>query len=165
MKKRIGSVLLALALCLSLLPATALAEEGGTTSSVAEVSTMAELNTALNNENVTEIHIIANMTYNNPLNASTPVQVNEGVTLTLSDSDRTIVNNGTIKVTSKRRCLWKATTTGTGKLVGGTDSWNSPSTYVDYGCVPDTMLEGSNCLINIVKDITQTPVASLPTSM
>lgn len=36
---------------------------------------------------------------------------------------------------------------------------------MDYGCVPDTMLEGSNCLINIVEDITQTPVASLPTSM
>mgnify|MGYP002710012061 CR=1 FL=1 len=168
MKKRIGSVLLALALCLSLLPATALAE-GGTTNNVAEVSTMEDLNAALSNESVAEIHIIADMTYNDPLVASKPVRVNEGVTLTLSAYDTTvsgtIVNNGTIKVTSKRRCLWKATTTGTGKLVGGTDSWNSPSTYVDYGCVPDTMLEGSNCLINIVKDITRTPVASLPTSM
>lgn len=168
MKKRIGSVLLALALCLSLLPVTALAEDG-TTNNVAEVSTEAELNDALSNVSVTKIHIKADMTYNDPLVASKPVQVNEGVTLTLSDYDTTvsgtIVNNGTIKVTSKRRCLWKATTTGTGKLVGGTDSWNSPSTYVDYGCVPDTMLEGSNCLINIVKDITQTPVASLPTSM
>ena len=168
MKKRIGSVLLALALCLSLLPATALAA-GGTTNNVAEVSTMEDLNAALSNESVAEIHIIADMTYNDPLVASKPVRVNEGVTLTLSAYDTTvsgtIVNNGTIKVTSKRRCLWKATTTGTGKLVGGTDSWNSPSTYVDYGCVPDTMLEGSNCLINIVEDITQTPVASLPTSM
>ena len=168
MKKRIGSVLLALALCLSLLPATALAA-GGTTNNVAEVSTMEDLNAALSNESVAEIHIIADMTYNDPLVASKPVRVNEGVTLTLSAYDTTvsgtIVNNGTIKVTSKQRCLWKATTTGTGKLVGGTDSWNSPSTYVDYGCVPDTMLEGSNCLINIVKDITQTPVASLPTSM
>ena len=168
MKKRIGSVLLALALCLSLLPATALAA-GGTTNNVAEVSTMEDLNAALSNESVAEIHIIADMTYNDPLVASKPVRVNEGVTLTLSAYDTTvsgtIVNNGTIKVTSKRRCLWKATTTGTGKLVGGTDSWNSPSTYVDYGCVPDTMLEGSNCLINIVKDITRTPVASLPTSM
>ena len=40
MKKRIGSVLLALALCLSLLPATALAEgEGGTTTPGAEMPT------------------------------------------------------------------------------------------------------------------------------
>ena len=35
MKKRIGSVLLALALCLSLLPATALAEDEGDTESSA----------------------------------------------------------------------------------------------------------------------------------
>lgn len=169
MKKRIGSVLLALALCLSLLPATALADEAGGTGTSVNVKTQDELDTALNNADVTEIYITEDMTYKDALNATKPVQVNEGVTLTLSDYDTTvsgtIVNNGTIKVTSKRRCLWKATTTGTGKLVGGTDSWNNPSTYVDYGCVPDTMLEGSNCLINIVKDITQTPVASLPTSM
>ena len=94
MKKRIGSVLLALALCLSLLPATALAA-GGTTNNVAEVSTKAELNAALSNVSVTEIHIIADMTYNDPLVASKPVQVNEDVTLTLNDYDTTV--SGTIK--------------------------------------------------------------------
>ena len=169
MKKRIGSVLLALALCLSLLPATALAEDTGGTGTSVNVETVEEFKNALNNNDATKIHITRDIRYSDSLNSSKTIYIDNGATLTLSAPNATvsgtIVNNGTIKVTSKRRCLWKATTTGTGKLVGGTDSWNSPSTYVDYGCVPDTMLEGSNCLINIVKDITQTPVASLPTSM
>ena len=166
MKKRIGSVLLALALCLSLLPATALAA-GGTTNNVAEVSTKAELNAALSNVSVTEIHIIADMTYNDPLVASKPVQVNEDVTLTLNDYDTTvsgtIINNGTIRVKSGWKCLWKAETSGSGKLIGGTDSWGDPSTYVDYGCVPETMLDG--CRINIVKNISQSVTAALPDPM
>lgn len=166
MKKRIGSVLLALALCLSLLPATALAA-GGTTNNVAEVSTKAELNAALSNVSVTEIHIIADMTYNDPLVASKPVQVNEDVTLTLNDYDTTvsgtIINNGTIRVKSGWKCLWKAETYGSGKLIGGTDSWGDPSTYVDYGCVPETMLDG--CRINIVKNISQSVTAALPDPM
>lgn len=169
MKKRIGSVLLALALCLSLLPATALAEDTGGTGTSVNVETVEEFKNALNNNDATKIHITRDIRYSDSLNSSKTIYIDNGATLTLSAPNATvsgtIVNNGTIKVTSKRRCLWKATTTGTGKLVGGTDSWNSPSTYVDYGCVPDTMLEGSNCLINIVKDITRTPVASLPTSM
>ena len=167
MKKRIGSVLLALALCLSLLPATALAE-GGTTNNVAEVSTMEDLNAALSNESVAEIHIIADMTYNDPLVASKPVRVNEGVTLTLSAYNATvsgtIVNNGTIQVKSNN-CFWTATTSGTGKLIGGKDRFGYDSTYVDYGCVPETMLENSNCRINIVKDISQPVTATLPDTM
>ena len=167
MKKRIGSVLLALALCLSLLPATALAEEGGTTNNVAEVSTKAELNDALRNASVTKIHIKEDMTYNDPLVASKPVQVNEDVTLTLNDYDTTvsgtIINNGTIRVKSGWKCLWKAETSGSGKLIGGTDSWGDPSTYVDYGCVPETMLDG--CRINIVKNISQSVTAALPDPM
>ena len=167
MKKRIGSVLLALALCLSLLPATALAE-GGTTNNAAEVSTKAELNAALSNVSVTEIHIIADMTYNDSLVASKPVRVNEGVTLTLSAYNATvsgtIVNNGTIQVKSNN-CFWTATTSGTGKLIGGKDRFGYDSTYVDYGCVPETMLENSNCRINIVKDISQPVTATLPDTM
>lgn len=162
MKKRIGSVLLALALCLSLLPATALAEDTGGTGTSVNVKTVEEFKNALNNNDATKIHITGDIRYSDSLNSSKTIYIDNGATLTLSAPNATvsgtIVNNGTIKVTSKRRCLWKATTTGTGKLVGGTDSWNSPSTYVDYGCVPDTMLEGSNCLINIVEDITQTPL-------
>ena len=169
MKKRIGSVLLALALCLSLLPTAALADEADSGTISVNVTTDQEFKEALANNGATEIHITGNITYWGSLDSSKKIYIDSGATLTLSANNATvsgtIVNNGTIKVTSKRRCLWKATTTGTGKLVGGTDSWNSPSTYVDYGCVPDTMLEGSNCLINIVKDITKAPVASLPTSM
>ena len=166
MRKRIVSAVMALILCLTLLPATVLADDTGTASSVAEVSTMEDLNAALSNESVAEIHIIADMTYNDPLVASKPVRVNEGVMLTLNDYQTTvsgtIINNGTIQVNSKK-CFWTATTTGTGKLIGGTDLWGDPSTYVDYGCVPETMLDG--CRINIVKDISQSVTAALPDTM
>ncbi len=162
MKKRVLSILMMLCLALTLLPVSVWAAD-----SVAEVSTKEELNAALSNASVTEIHIIADMTYNDPLNAIKPVQVNEGVTLTISAYDTTvsgtIVNNGTVKVTSKWVCLWKAQTAGTGKLIGGKDSWGDPSTYVDYGCVPETMLDG--CRINIVKDISQAVTAALPDTM
>ena len=168
MKKRIVSAVMALILCLTLLPATVLADDTGTASSVAKVSTMGELNAALSNASVTEIHIITDMTYNNnSLVASKPVQVDKGVTLTLSARNATvsgtIVNNGTIQVKSSWKCLWKAKTSGSGKLIGGTDSWGDPSTYVDYGCVPETMLDG--CRINIVKDISQPVTATLPDTM
>ena len=168
MRKRIVSAVMALILCLTLLPATVLADDTGTASSVAEVSTMENLNAALSNASVTEIHIITDMTYNNDsLVASKPVQVDEGVKLTLSAYNATvsgtIVNNGTIQVKSRQKCIWSATTTGTGKLIGGKDPWNYPSTYVDYGCVPETMLDG--CRINIVKDISQSVTAALPDPM
>ena len=167
MKKRIVSAVMALALCLTLLPMSALAENTGTTSNVADVSTEAELNAALNSASVTEIHISADMTYNDPLNATKPVQVDDGVTLTLNNYQTTvsgtIINNGTIQVNSSKKCSWTATTTGKGKLIGGKDSWGDPSTYVDYGCVPETMLDG--CRINIVKDISQAVTAALPDTM
>ena len=157
---------MALALCLTLLPMSALAENTGTTSNVADVSTEAELNAALSNANVAEIYIIADMTYNDSLNATKPVQVNAGVTLTLDKYETTvcgtIINNGTIQVKSNK-CLWTATTSGTGKLIGGKDRFDYDSTYVDYGCVPETMLDG--CRINIVKDISQSVTAALPDTM
>lgn len=162
MKKRVLSILMMLCLALTLLPVSVWAAD-----SVAEVSTQEDLNAALSNASVTEIHIIADMTYSDSLNATKPVQVNEGVTLTISAYDTTvsgtIVNNGTVKVTSKWVCLWKAQTAGTGKLIGGKDSWGDPSTYVDYGCVPETMLDG--CRINIVKDISKPVTATLPDTM
>lgn len=132
MKKRIVSAVMALILCLTLLPATVLADDTGTASSVAEVSTMKDLNAALSDASVAEIHIIADMNYNDSLVASKTVQVNAGVTLTLDKYETTvsgtIINNGTIQVNSKK-CFWTATTTGTGKLIGGTDPWGDPSTY------------------------------------
>ena len=161
MKKRVLSILMMLCLALTLLPVSVWAAD-----SVAEVSTQEELNAALSNESVTEIHITADMPYNDPLNATKPVQVDDGVTLTLNNYQTTvsgtIINNGTIQVNSKK-CSWTATTTGNGKLIGGKDQWSNPSTYVDYGCVPEAMLE--NCPINIVKDISQPVTATLPDTM
>ena len=161
MKKRVLSILMMLCLALTLLPVSVWAAD-----SVANVSSKEELNDALNNESVTEIHITADMTYNDPLNATKPVQVDDGVTLTLNNYQTTvsgtIINNGTIQVNSKK-CSWTATTTGKGKLIGGKDSWGDPSTYVDYGCVPEAMLDG--CRINIVKDISKAVTAALPDTM
>lgn len=161
MKKRVLSILMMLCLALTLLPVSVWAAD-----SVAEVSTQEELNAALSNESVTEIHITADMPYNDPLNATKPVQVDDGVTLTLNNYQTTvsgtIINNGTIQVNSKK-CSWTATTTGNGKLIGGKDQWSNPSTYVDYGCVPEAMLDG--CRINIVKDISKAVTAALPDTM
>lgn len=158
MKKRVLSILMMLCLALTLLPVSVWAAD-----SVANVSSKEELNDALNNESVTEIHITADMPYNDPLNATKPVQVDAGVTLTLKGYNQTvsgtIVNNGTIQVTSNK-CSWTAMTTGTGKLIGGKDNFGNYSTYVDYDCVPEAMLE--NCPINIVKDISQPVTATLP---
>lgn len=161
MKKRVLSILMMLCLALTLLPVSVWAAD-----SVANVSSQEELNDALNNASVTEIHISADMTYNDPLNATKPVQVDAGVTLTLKGYNQTvsgtIVNNGTIQVTSNK-CSWTAMTTGTGKLIGGKDNFGNYSTYVDYDCVPEAMLE--NCPINIVKDISQPVTATLPDTM
>ena len=169
MKKRIGSVLLVLALCLSLLPATALAEgEGGEASSVS-VATAADFKNALNNTNTTEIHIISDITYSESLGSSKTIYIDAGATLTLSAYNATvsgtIINNGTVKVTSQNRCLWKAQTTGSGKLYGVKDGFGYCTTYIDYGCVPETMLGDSNYSINIVKDVSQPVTATLPDNM
>lgn len=118
MKKRVLSILMMLCLALTLLPVSVWAAD-----SVANVRSKEELNDALNNASVTEIHISADMTYNDPLNATKPVQVDDGVTLTLNNYQTTvsgtIINNGTIQVNSSKKCSWTATTTGKGKLIGG----------------------------------------------
>ena len=166
MKKRIVSAVMALILCLTLLPMSVLADGTGTASNVAKVSTKDELNAALKNANVTEIHITGDVVYSGSLNSSKTIYIDNDATLTLSAHSATvsgtIVNNGTVKVTSNK-CFWTAMTSGTGKLIGGKDPWNYPSTYVDYGCVPEAMLDG--CRINIVKDISQSVTAALPDPM
>ena len=164
MKKRVLSILMMLCLALTLLPVSVWAAD-----SVVNVSTQEDLNAALSDASVTEIHINADMTYNDPLNATKLVYVDDGVTLTISKSNTTvsgtIVNNGIVKVTSSMVCLWKAQTSGTGKLIAGKDSWDGPSTYVDYGCVPEKMLDGDGYRINIVQDISQPVTATLPDTM
>lgn len=66
-------------------------------------------------------------------------------------------------MTSSGKCTWKAATSGSGKLVAANVKWGEYQTYVDYGCVPESMME--NCQINIVKDLSVRPTVSLPENM
>ena len=194
MKKRIASIALSLAMCLTLLPTAAYADdvsEGGafdsqsstgdgaavyanedtvddTSANKVNVSTKDELEAALANNDVNIIYITDSFMYTDSIaTGEKTLVVNEGVTLetTASQISGTIVNNGTIKITGSGQCIWTAQTTGTGKIVADNQKWGEYQTYVDYGCVPDAMLEGSNCRINIVKDVSMQPTVSLPSDM
>ena len=194
MKKRIASIALSLAMCLTLLPTAAYAEdvsEGGafdsqpstvngaavytnedtvddTSADKVNVRTKDELKAALANNDVNIIYITDSFKYTDSIATGEKTLVgNEGVTLepTAAQISGTIVNNGTIKITGSGQCIWTAQTTGTGKIVADNQKWGEYQTYVDYGCVPDAMLEGSNCRINIVKDVSIQPTVSLPSDM
>ena len=194
MKKRIASIALSLAMCLTLLPTAAYAEDvsgggafdsqpstvGGaavytnedtvddTRADKVNVRTKDELKAALANNDVNIIYITDSFKYTDSIaTGEKTLVVNEGVTLetTASQISGTIVNNGTIKITGSGQCIWTAQTTGTGKIVADNQKWGEYQTYVDYGCVPDAMLEGSNCRINIVKDVSIQPTVSLPSDM
>lgn len=194
MKKRIASIALSLAMCLTLLPTAAYADdvsEGGafdsqsstvngaavytnedtvddTSADKVNVRTKDELKAALANNDVNIIYITDSFKYTDSIaTGEKTLVVNEGVTLetTASQISGTIVNNGTIKITGSGQCIWTAQTTGTGKIVANNQKWGEYQTYVDYGCVPDAMLEGSNCRINIVKDVSIQPTVSLPSDM
>ena len=164
MKKRLLSILITLCMVLVFWPVTAFAEGG-----IKEVNTEKGFKAALNDAGVAEIHIIGDFKYNDSLESDKTIQINEGVTLTLggykTTVSGTIINNGTITVTSSDQCVWTAQTSGTGKLVATNKMWGEYQTYVDYGCVPDAMLEGSNCRINIVKNLSVRPTVSLPDNM
>ena len=196
MKKRIASIALSLAMCLTLLPTAAYAEnvsEGGafdsqpstgngaavytsedtvddTSADNVNVSTKDELEAALANNDVNIIYITDSFKYTDSIaTGEKTLVVNEDVTLTIGGSKTKITgkfeNNGTITITSSFECIWKAQTTGTGKIVADNQKWGEYQTYVDYGWVPDAMLEGSNCRINIVKDVSIQPTVSLPSDM
>ena len=123
---------------------------------------------ALANNDVNIIYITDSFKYTDSIaTGEKTLVVNEGVTLetTASQISGSIVNNGTIKITGSGQCIWTAQTTGTGKIVADNQKWGEYQTYVDYGCVPDAMLEGSNCRINIVKDVSIQPTVSLPSDM
>ena len=146
--------------------------ENETTTVVRKVSDSDELKNALNdNDNsITEIDITADFTYNDSIaTGDKKIVVNEGVTLTISGSiteiTGTIVNNGTIKITGRGQFIWKAKTEGSGQIKAENKIWTDYETYVDYGCVPDAMLEGSNCRINIVKTVSIQPTVTLPETM
>ena len=212
MKKRIASIALSLAMCLTLLPTAAYAEdvsEGGafdsqpstvggaatvagsneavgttkntavytgedvTNAVVREVSDSSALKAALADDSITEIDITADFTYRGSIaTGDKKIVVNEGVTLTISayktTISGTIVNNGIVKITgssSASTCDWKATTKGSGTIIPENTSFGLYATYVDYGSVPEGMLEGSNYRINIVQDINTQPTVTLPETM
>jgi len=134
------------------------------------VSTKDELKAALADDSITEIDITADFTYRGSIaTGDKKIVVNKGVTLTIggytTEITGTFENNGTITITSGNKCIWKAQTTGSGKIVADNQKFGEYQTYVDYGCVPDAMLEGSNCRINIVKDVSIQPTVSLPSDM
>ena len=144
--------------------------ENETTTVVCKVSNSDELKNALNNNDnsITEIDITADFTYNGSIaTGDKKIVVNEGVTLTIGGSKTKITgkfeNNGTITITSSYECIWKAQTTGSGKIVAKNQKWGEYQTYVDYGCVPEENLK--NCQINIVKDVSIQPTVSLPSDM
>lgn len=196
MKKRIASIALSLAMCLTLLPTAAYAEDvsgGGafdsqpstvngaavytnedtvddTSADKVNVRTKDELKAALANNDVNIIYITDSFKYTDSVDTGDKkIVVNKGVTLTIggytTEITGTFENNGTITITSGNKCIWKAQTTGSGKIVADNQKWGEYQTYVDYGCVPDAMLEGSNCRINIVKDVSIQPTVSLPSDM
>lgn len=139
-----------------------------TSANKVNVSTKDELEAALANNDVNIIYITDSFKYTDSIDTGEKtLVVNEDVTLetTASQISGTIVNNGTIKITGSGQCIWTAQTTGTGKIVADNQKWGEYQTYVDYGCVPDAMLEGSNCRINIVKDVSIQPTVSLPSDM
>lgn len=194
MKKRIASIALSLAMCLTLLPTAAYAENvsgGGTFDSQpstgngaavytnedtvddtsadkVNVRTKDELKAALANNDVNIIYITDSFKYTDSVDTGDKkIVVNKGVTLTIGGYTTEITgifeNNGTITITSGNKCIWKAQTTGSGKIVAENQKWGEYQTYVDYGCVPEENL--TNCQINIVKDIDKEPTVSLPKTM
>ena len=194
MKKRIASIALSLAMCLTLLPTAAYAEdvsEGGafdsqpstvngaavytnedtvddTSADKVNVRTKDELKAALANNDVNIIYITDSFKYTDSVDTGDKkIVVNKGVTLTIggytTEITGTFENNGTITITSGNKCIWKAQTTGSGKIVANNKKWEEYQTYVDYGCVPEENL--TNCQINIVKDIDKEPTVILPETM
>lgn len=144
--------------------------ENETTTVVREVRSSEELDNAFqdNDNSITEIDIIADFTYNDSIaTGDKKIVVNEGVTLTIggytTEITGTFENNGMISIASRSKCIWKAQTTGSGKIVANNQRGEEYQTYVDYGCVPEKNLE--NCRINIVKDINEEPTVSLPSDM
>ena len=134
------------------------------------VSTKDELEAALANNDVNIIYITDSFKYTDSVDSGDKkIVVNKGVMLTIggytTEITGTFENNGTITITSGNKCIWKAQTTGSGKIVADNQKFGEYQTYVDYGCVPDAMLEGSNCRINIVKDVSIQPTVSLPSDM
>lgn len=176
MKKSIMSktlaAFLACLLMIGLLPMQAFAKNSEA------VTTVYQFEQALNDEDITEIHISNNLTYQSELNTDKTIIIDSGSTLTwnMKTGDfeaallvvngkfvvktqnsvvsrlhvyGTVENNGEIEAPAGGNCYWHATTTGSGSFVG------MDRTYVDYGTLPEAMIPDV-CKINLIKDITQT---------
>lgn len=182
MRRKISCFILVLSVCMTmLLPVNAWADVQNDSKDVpmqasvqngmvVDVTTADDLKNALQNEDVTEIHITEDFKYTDSLDSDKTIKIDEGVTLELSgykiNVSGVIINDGTIKIAaSSDQCIYTAMTSGSGKIIAENIKWNEYQTYVDYGCVPDAMLEGSNCQINIVKDVSVQPTVSLPENM
>lgn len=189
MKRKVWSILLTLCMVIAMMPAAAFAGEDGSTSSTAEVTTAEELKTALQSERVTEIQVIKDLTYTDPVQTDKKIVIKSGATLTWSVYKTTfsanpleieygatfiakafdpgsaptvlgtVTNNGTITTQKPGYCYWEAATTGKGTFTG------TDRTYINYGCVPDEMRTDSNCRINIIKDVSGETKVSLPENM
>ena len=79
MKKRILSLMLILCMILVMLPVTVFAA-----GNIAEVTAKEELTAALADDSIKEIHVTGDMTFTGSLNASKLIEVEPGVTLTIS---------------------------------------------------------------------------------
>ena len=159
-KKRVLSLVLSMIICIAMMPVAVFADGGG----VRNVTTAEELKEALNDTSVTEINVNGAFTYGGDINGNKKITIPEGKMLSLSNYTSTVtgtfVINGTVEITGESRWYWKASTSGSGKLIGNKDAFNNIATFVDYGCWNGGNLE--NCRINIIKDTTQTPVISFP---
>lgn len=97
MKKRLASTLLALALCLSLLPTAALAEGETPTQTVTEVDTQDKLVAAVRNDG--EVKLTGNIELTNEVTISKTVTLDlNGKTLT-SDASNKIESSGNLTIT------------------------------------------------------------------
>lgn len=170
---RISAIVLSCVLILSLLPTVVFAQNS------AAVSSVSELNSALNNAEVKEIHIVGSFTYKSGLTTDKTVIIDNGSVFTWNFDKGdfrteklvvngsfviiveesfvnrlhvygTVENNGNIKVESETgNCFWHAPTTGDGTFVG------TERTYVDYGTFASDKIP-TNAKVNLMKDVTQT---------
>lgn len=170
---RISAIVLSCVLILSLLPTVVFAQDS------AVVSSVSELNSALNNGEVKEILISGNITYKTGLSTDKTVIIDKDSSLTWNFDKGdfrteklivngsfviiveesfvnrlhvygTVENNGNIEVQSETgNCYWHAPTTGDGTFVG------TERTYVDYGTFASDKIP-TNAKVNLMKDVTQT---------
>lgn len=170
---KISAVVLSCILIVSLLPTVVFAED------TAVVSSVSELNSALKNEQVKEIHIGGSFTYKSGLSTDKTVVIDDGSVFTWNyDKGEfrteklvvngsfiikieesfvnrlhvygTVENNGNIEVQSETgNCYWHAPTTGDGTFIG------TARTYVDYGTFAKDKIP-TNAKVNLMKDVTQT---------